>query len=167
MSIEITELNLDYEIPDDASSSIVVLPISIEHTLKDQEYVVYAASATSVLKLLKSNSIPVRLAISETGKIAYQENRSSDWFGPTLLFSSTLLTQNPELLDLTLNVISSYVYDIFKGKAADPSVRCTFAYLGTAKRKKVHYEGPVSGLSEIPKIIKELGDEEDDNRGDR
>lgn len=156
MGIEVTELSLDYAIPDDASNSLLLLPMSIEHTLQGQEYVVYASSTTSVLKLLKSNSIPVRLAISETKRIAYQENRSSDWFAPTILISSALLSQNPELVSLAINIISSYVYDIFKGKAADPSTRCTFAYVGKAKGKMVHYEGPVSGLSKIPQIIKEL-----------
>jgi hypothetical protein len=157
MSTEVSDLTLDYEIGDDARSSLLLLPMSIEHPLDDQEYVVYPASTTSVLKLLKSNSIPAKLATYENKKVAYQENRSSDWFGPTILFTSALLLQNPELVSIVINIISSYVYDIFKGKAVDPSARCTFAYIGESKKKRVYYEGPLSGLSEVRGIITELG----------
>ena len=134
----------------------LLLPISIEHPLEGQEYVVYPASTTSVLKLLKSNSIPARLAICEGKRIAYQENRSSDWFGPTVLITSALLSQHPYLVSAAINIISNYVYDIFKGKAPDPSTRCTFAYIGKGQKKMVYYDGPVSELSKIAKIVEEF-----------
>lgn len=156
MGVAVTELNAGLQIEDRAAEALVLLPASIERTSDGEQYIVYAASTTSVLKLLKSKSIPARLGGAKTGKIAYQENRGSEWFGPTILITSALLSQNPSAVSVAINVISSYVYDIFKGKADDPTAKCTFAYVGKAGRKRLYYEGPTSGLSEIQKIIEGL-----------
>jgi len=156
MSTEVMDLVIDYDIPPYAEKSLIILPVKPEHEMDQSKYVVYASTVTSVMKLLKANDIPIRLAVEGGREVAYQENRSFDWFAPTILITASLLSQNPQLVSIAINLISSYIYEIFKGKSADPSTRCTFAYIGKGKKKKVHYEGPVSGLSKIPDIIKEI-----------
>ena len=39
-------------------------------------------------------------------------------------------------------------------KNKDPSINCSFIYEDKKKKKKIEYEGPVSGLKEIKKIMK-------------
>ncbi len=41
-----------------------------------------------------------------------------------------------------------------RGKNKDPSINCSFLYEDKQKKKKIEYEGPVSGLKEIEKIMK-------------
>ena len=65
-----------------------------------------------------------------------------------------VISQNPNIVSFCLNIISNYVYDLFKGKNKDPSINCSFIYEDKQKKKKVEYEGPVSGLKEIEKIMK-------------
>lgn len=65
-----------------------------------------------------------------------------------------VISQNPNIVSFCLNIISNYVYDLFKGKNKDPSINCSFLYEDKQKKKKIEYEGPVSGLKEIEKIMK-------------
>ncbi len=86
------------------------------------------------------------------------QQRSIDWFGPTLLITTAALTQNPELVSITLNVISNYITDFFKGRQ-EPDIKISLLIQqSTTKFKKLDYEGNKDGLKEIEKLIKQLKD---------
>ncbi|WP_051994510.1 hypothetical protein [Leptospira noguchii] len=106
--------------------------------------------------MLKRNKIETKIAYGNISAAIFSENYSIDWFGPILLFTATAITQNEKLVSITLNIISSYLYDTFKSKKEDPTLRCSFVYSSTKKTKKISYEGPISGLKEIESVIKDL-----------
>ncbi|MFW1918907.1 hypothetical protein [Acinetobacter baumannii] len=84
------------------------------------------------------------------------EQRSIDWFGPTLLITTTALTQNPELISITLNIISNYISDFFKG-SKEPNIKFTVLIQESKTQfKKIDYEGDKEGLKEVGKLINKL-----------
>jgi len=74
-----------------------------------------------------------------------------------------LLSQNPHLLSLALNVIANYATDFFKGLPGRNKVVLDVVVEDkTQKRsKKIHYDGAIDGLKEINEIAgKVFTDEE-------
>jgi hypothetical protein len=158
MSAEITDFEIPYEIQPGNSGAVVLLPLSIDGDFLGSKRVIYPQTTVSVLKKLKLGGVDTHIAYGQLKDAVLSDNRSIDWFGPILLFTATALSENSALVDVSLNIISSYVYDLFKGKTEDPRVRCTFVYQGqeNSKCKKVSYEGPVSGLATVKDIVQEL-----------
>ena len=114
----------------------------------------YTASSLPIYKLFKKEKLDADFAISNLDDCVFVENHSIDWFGPTIFIPLMVISQNQNVVSLCLNIISNYVYDLFKGKNKDPSINCSFIYEDKKKKKKIEYEGPVSGLKEIKKIMK-------------
>ena len=133
---------------------IVLLPNNWKQEQKETGPL-YASTTTSTLKILKSKGIPAIILDQDKHNISLQDNRSIDWIAPTFLISSMLLSQNPEAVTIALGVISNYVTDIFKGLKHDPNVRfeIVFSKPGSSKAHQIHYVGPVSGISELNKVI--------------
>jgi hypothetical protein len=84
-----------------------------------------------------------------------------DWVGPTIFFTSALITQNPQLIDISLGVISNYLTDWFKGVPKEQrKVKLDIVEeTRSGSSKKLLYEGDVDGLKDLPKIIRSLHDE--------
>jgi hypothetical protein len=156
MNVEPEEIELDYPIPQ-TDDAVLILPLAKSIEYKQKKCVLYAETTLAMLKILRTNGIGTNLAYGNIDEIVYRENRSIDWFAPALLFVGTAISQNPDLVSITLNVISSYLYDIFKGKKDDPNVHCKFAVQVEGKKvKSIKYEGPVSGIMGISSIIQEM-----------
>jgi hypothetical protein len=85
-----------------------------------------------------------------------------EWVGPTILFTSTLISQNPQLIEISLGVIANYLTDWFKGfpKRQRLAKLDIVAETKSGTYKKLHYEGDAKGLKDLPKIIRSLHDEE-------
>ena len=85
-----------------------------------------------------------------------------EWVGPTILFTSTLITQNPQLIDIALGVIANYLTDFFKGvPKGQKKAKLDFVEeTKSGNYKRLHYEGDVEGMKDLPKIIRSLHDEE-------
>jgi hypothetical protein len=82
---------------------------------------------------------------------------SFEWFGPTLFVSAGLLSQDPNVLSVTLGVITNYLYDLFKGNKEDRTSLDVILEQADGSCKQIHYRGPADGLSEIAEIVKSLG----------
>ena len=84
------------------------------------------------------------------------EQRSAEWFGPTLLITTAALTRNTELISIALSVISNYLTEYFKGRK-EPNIKISFI---TQKSKtqftKFDYEGDKEGLKEFGKLLDQL-----------
>jgi hypothetical protein len=87
-----------------------------------------------------------------------------EWVGPTILFTSALITQNPQLVDIALGVISNYLTDWFKGlpKEQKKARLNIVEETRSGSYKRLQYEGDVEGLKELPKIVRSLHDEHDE-----
>lgn len=138
------------------STGLMFLPSQEKYSFKGNVKNVYPASTVSVRKILQNNAIDCILSDKDLEQVVFRDNHSIDWFGPFVLFTYTAITQNPLLVSMTINLISNYVYDIFKGKSNDPNVKCSFFYTDNKKGKKIEYDGPVSGLIQVNEIINGL-----------
>ena len=128
---------------------LMIVPELIEN-----EQSIYSSSSISFYKYAKNQ---VNLNYIRKPDIVL-EKRSIDWFGPTLLITTTALTQNPELVSITLNVISNYITDFFKG-SQEPDIKVSLLIQQSkTKFKKLDYEGNKDGLKEIEKLIEQLKD---------
>jgi hypothetical protein len=153
MEIITGEYIFPYEIDEQLENDVLILPYSTDAEIKESEDIVYLQSSISVLKKLTQNGVKVSFAVGEMESCSYIENRSVEWFGPTLFFSLAAISQNPNIVSICLSVLSSYIYDIFKGKNENPNIRCSFVIEDKKKKKKIDYKGPVSGMKDVEKII--------------
>ena len=151
MSIKTSEYNYDVF---STNEKLLFIPFDTNSDFNGVSKVSYTASTLPIYKLLKKEKIDADFAFSNLDDCVYVDNHSIDWFGPTIFIPLMVISQNPNVVSLCLNIISNYVYDLFKGKNKDPSINCSFIYEDKKKKKKIEYEGPVSGLKEIKKIMK-------------
>ncbi|MCT8090481.1 MULTISPECIES: hypothetical protein [unclassified Acinetobacter] len=139
--IELELLDLDHY------SDLMILPELIE-----DEQNIYAASTVSFFKYARNF---ININYIQKPDIVL-EQRAIDWFGPTLLFTTAALTQNPELVSIALNVLSDYISDYFKGRK-EPNIKLNvMIQKSKAEYTNLKYEGPKDGLKEIEKLIEKL-----------
>ena len=74
---------------------------------------------------------------------------------PTLFVGSMILSENPHLVSVALNVFSNYCTDFFKGIPGRKKVVLDVVVEDKKEKrsKKIHYEGEVEGLKEINEIV--------------
>ena len=151
MSIEIEDYNekLTFE----KNENVIFLPVSINKEFKGEKKVAYYESTLNIMKIFKQNNINSEIAIGSIENCIFVDNRSLDWLCPTIFVSYSLLSQNPAITSVILNIISNYVYDLFKGRKDDPNIKCSVVVERKNYSKKIKYEGPVSGLKEFEKIV--------------
>jgi hypothetical protein len=133
---------------------VAILPQNFDSSHK-REDLFYGREAISMRILLRQANI-VETPIEVSGeKIPEQaHNAFGDWIGPIIFVSYAAYSQNPVLIDLALGVLGNYLTDLFKGLTAQRGV--TFGLViekenGTCK--KIDYQGPVAGLSEVTRIV--------------
>jgi hypothetical protein len=131
----------------DHYSDLMILP-----ELTEDKQNIYASSTVSFFKFARKF---ININYVKKPDIVL-EQRSIDWFGPTLLFTTAALTQNPELVSVALNVLSNYISDYFKGQRA-PNIKINIV-IQKSKTEYTNfmYEGPKDGLTEIEKVIEKL-----------
>lgn len=91
-------------------ANIVLLPTSV----RDDTYV-FGAQTTTVLKLFRAHGVPVQ-QLDTTKPSVYYDARGLNWLCPTIFISLAAYAQNPHLVTVSLNLVSSYLYDFFTGK---------------------------------------------------
>ena len=139
----------------DSNNSFYFIPENINEELESTKYI-YPESTTDIRKMLKSENITIEYLTSD--KPLLRSRKSSDWFGPTLLITYSLLSQNSTLIGISLNLISSYLYDYFKGSTESKQVKFEIILESKKKKefKKIKYEGSIEGIKELDSVIKGL-----------
>ena len=77
--------------------------------------------------------------------------------GPTIFISTSLLTQNPTLVNVALSVLANYVTDFFKGHLGEHTVSVNLVLESVTKHgedeersyKRVNLKGSVSDLNKL------------------
>jgi hypothetical protein len=140
---------IDEGIHERAAKVIILLPESWSDLTH-----IYPATTESLMKLFRKEAAPVEV-LDRDAELLLRDNRSADWFAPTMFVSQLLFTENPLAVSLALDIVSSYVTDYFKGTKTDPKVRLSIIHssIGVRRVRKLRYEGPVSGLGEIKEIL--------------
>lgn len=135
------------------NNDFIFLPENIE---ADTIEYIYTESTSDIRKIFRANSLSAFYLCSDKPKL--RARKSADWFGPTLFVNFAILSQNPELINIALNLVSSYLYDLFKGTASKKEVK--FEIVVQTKKskgfKKIKYEGDVDGIKDLAEIIKQL-----------
>ncbi|MEJ5311417.1 MAG: hypothetical protein WHX52_16775 [Anaerolineae bacterium] len=138
-------------------TNLALLPRNFE-VAEFKENLLHESSAATIRVLFRNNNIietPLELKGEKFPHIS--EKAFVEWIGPTIFVSSALLSQNPHILSLALGVISNYLTDFFKGVPGVGKVKLDVV-VETKKKtcKKIHYEGPVSGLEKLAEVVQEV-----------
>lgn len=140
-------------------TGLAFLPTNFENARSKAE-LVYEDSTSTIRKLWRKAGIKDTKIEKEGEKIPYEQRKSFELALPTVFVSFPLLSQNPALVSVALNVISNYATDFFKGIGGEKKVTINVVLEENKKKKSklIHYEGDVNGLSKLSEIIKDLKD---------
>ncbi|RUT79565.1 hypothetical protein [Ancylomarina longa] len=139
----------------DLDQEVYFVPENIFESKKSSDFV-YSETTSDIRKVFRKENVPINYLTED--KPLLRSRKGADWFGPTLLFGFSVLINNPHVIGVSLNLVSSYLYDFFKGKIGDKSVKFEVVVECKKKKeyKKINYEGSVEGIPELEKIIKAL-----------
>lgn len=164
MSIEISSApslskrcqELDLDLPDGLS----LLPENLE-TAQAADGLLYSEITPTLRKLLRKNGVEESsLGSSLPTKTVHR--RSADWVLPTLFVGNLVLSSNPHMISLALNVIGNYVSTFLQAKSgteACVSLDVIIERDSFRSSTKVSYRGEASGLSQIAEIVESVKDE--------
>lgn len=115
-----------------------------------------ASEAATIRKLLRQSDVPVRDILSKEKRPPYVKNKSSDWVSPIIFVSATLWSNNPDLVSVALNIVSSYIYDTFKGVTGSRTAKISVVIEDpNGKSTRIDYEGPSDAMKDLAKLVKE------------
>lgn len=119
---------------------------------------VYEASTKTLRKLLRQASFAESPVEPAGASVSYLHEKAADWVAPTLFFVGSFLQQNPTILSIYVNILSNYIYDLFKGGVRVGKVKARLLIEDTPEKKLqlVEYEGDYRGIKELAKVVKEL-----------
>ncbi len=159
---------MDYKIEDlDISKKLEELELTFPSNLtffpenfddaKTKNDFVFTDSMLDLNKIFKQEN---RISIDALGQDTelYRSRKSADIYLPAMFFGLSLITENPTILSVSLNVLSNYVYDLCKGTSGKKTAHINF-YIETKEKgkvKKLSYNGDVAGLKELDNIIKAM-----------
>lgn len=161
MSIKITDyinvkeqvLRLDCNKP----TTIGFLPRNFENTNLKEE-LVHESSVATLRILWREVGIEESKIEKEGDKFPYVSEKYANWIGPIIFVSATTLSQNPTIVSIGIGVIANYLTDWFRGFHGTRSIKLDVVVEKTEGKeyKRIQYEGDVSGLVEIDKIVKRV-----------
>ncbi|MDL2275489.1 hypothetical protein LJC22_05145 [Desulfosarcina sp. OttesenSCG-928-G10] len=159
MNVEIYDCPLPNDTGTPDTGELLILPWYSAQENREQGKAVYPESTSTVLKLLRKNSIEVRLSEGDLSAVVFEDRHSIEWFGPIIFFSAAAIANNPEIITITLNIISNYLSDILFGDKVtkdEPIANFHVVLQDKEGAKEIKYEGPVSGISDIENVIKAI-----------
>jgi hypothetical protein len=139
------------------SSGLAILPGNLS-TAKSIDDLRQSVESDTVRTLLRANMIAYVEIFDEDSQPPYLQQYGFEWFGPTLFISAGLLAQDPNVLSVTLGIITNYLYDLFKGAKDGKASLDVIFQQSDGSCKEIHYCGPPAGLSKVAEIVKDLGD---------
>lgn len=158
MDYTIDELNLNNKFEDlrlSFPSTICFFPENVE-AAKAKEKFIFTESMVDLNKVFKQNNITLEVLGGDTE--LYRSRKNAEIYLPAVFFSFAMISENPNIVSVSLNVLSSYVYDRLKGSFGKKTAHVEL-YIETnekGKVKKISYKGEASGIKDLGKIIKAL-----------
>ncbi len=162
MPFEVTDINFNVTIHplghilNEKKDSLVILPVNFTD---DAEFY-FRAEGKNLIKYADSQGIKVFDGKEEDFKSKYILTESIEWIGPIIFISSTFLAQSPEGVSIALNLISSYLFEFFRGDRSQ--VKCEFELIvqkTETEFKSLKYKGEKLSSEDIQGIIKALTNE--------
>lgn len=144
---KIKALNCNYP------NSIAIIPARFE-TAKSLNDLRMLIEATTVKKLLAASNIEV--ASISPQKLPFIQNNNTEWIAPTIFYAASVVSSSPDLISISIGIISNYVTDIFKGITNNPTVNLNVVVEKKDGRcTKIEYQGNVAGINEVTRLVKE------------
>lgn len=140
---------------------IALLPNNFESVDSATEFRQVSEAAT-VKTLLKSENIPLSEIVPPERRPVYEQNNAVEWLGPIFFVSANLISQNPELVTMVIDIIASHLTDRFRGFGSGTKVKLGIVVEQSKENscKNFSYEGPLEGLRNLPEIIKATENEQ-------
>jgi hypothetical protein len=138
-------------------TSIAILPRNFD-SVKSKDELIHEDTAPTVRVLWRQNNI-VETPLEYPGeKFPQAAEEALEWTGPIIFIPTLLISQNPYLITIAINVISNYLTDWFKGiLPLERKVKLRVVIeTSQGNYKEIEYEGTEDGLRNLPKIIKEV-----------
>ena len=142
----IAELDLDQP------TGLAILPNNLDSAESQADFV-YAASSETITKLLRTNDLQIE-ALSPR-PLTTRRDHDYTLVLPTLFVAAAYLSENPNAISVALGVIANYATQMMQGVRGGGRVRASIT-VETAKTKsvkRIDYEGPPSGLSDMAKLV--------------
>lgn len=146
---KIVELGLEFP------NGVVLLPKSLENATTKKD-LMHEAEYETVQKLFKSKGIETNSIQDPNEKIPKLINQSFEWAGPLILYTSTMLSQHPEIVTDSISTITNYLKKKLQGvPKGDDLVNLSISTeTKSGKFKIIDYKGPVDGLKDLPDIVR-------------
>ncbi len=145
----------------DSNKTLAILPGNFA-SARSKSDLVNEGTASTVRVLFRNAGVP-ETPLEEHGERTPEKvEEAFEWVGPIIFFASTIITQNPQLIDISVGVIANYLTDFFKGigEGGKNAKLDIVVETKSGSYKRISYEGSVDGLKEIPKIVRSTYDEE-------
>ena len=148
------------ELDCDLPQGIVFLPANFQSAKSADEFMQDSAAAT-VRTLFRNAEIPHGDILKDGRRLPSIQNNSVDWVAPTLFLGASMLTENPDLVNVALSVVANYLTDFFKGSPSPKTIKLELVVEKEKDRSctKISYEGSVEGLGALPEIVKQARNE--------
>lgn len=118
----------------------------------------FESSAYTLSKILAEENIVTSRIVPNEEEGEINEN-AFDLLLPVIVISGTFLSENPHLVSLSINLISSYVHDFFTGIRGEKTVKCKILIKGKKTTKKIYYEGPPEQFKDVKDILDAASDD--------
>lgn len=150
ISTKLTKLGL--ALPD----SVAFFPENFENANVADDFI-FTDSMLDLNKIFKhEKNISINALGNDTEK--YRSRKNADVYLPAMFFALSVITENPSIVTISLNVLSSYVYELLKGTLGQKTAHIDL-YIETKEKgkvKKLSYKGSADGLKELEKVIKAM-----------
>ena len=135
-------------------NGLTFIPENIE-SANSKEDLIFTESIIELNKYFKLKNINIDSFGVDPELLRSRKN--ADIYLPAILIGYSTLSENPNIVSLVLNIISSYIYDNIKGTIENKTAKIEF-YIEKKKGKisKINYKGDAEGLKDLPNIIKAL-----------
>jgi hypothetical protein len=139
-------------------TGLALLPRHFD-TAQSKSELLHESSVIEIRRLLRQQGIIETRIEQEGEKFPYIDQKSFEWIGPTILLGAALMSQNPYVVSVLLNIISSYLFEVFRGVVGDKKVKLDIVVEQTKGKKytRIHYEGG-EDLKGLDKVIHEVAD---------
>lgn len=139
-------------------SGFAIVPDNFATAPSRQELLMRGEGST-IRTLFRNHDMPLEDFLPKGERPRFVHNKSHDW-AAFIFVSAALLSENPALVSLALNVIANYLTDSFKGLPSK-KIKLDIAVerKGNSVSKRLTYEGDVAGLKEIADTVLRIGNE--------
>ena len=157
INIKKRAVELDCNIPD----LMCFIPRNFKNA-KSKNELFHEMESSTLRILFRQNKLEETPLEKSDEKFPVISERFEDYILPSVFLSLNLISQNPEIINIIINIILSYLENFILKGILRKTVNIKFSFVIENKPnvyKKIDYEGPLEGIKEIKEVIKSVYDE--------